>query len=114
MKQVKKNLGILRFKRFNNVKFVSKSGLRVAVGKDSLSKTMLEQVDDMCVELSKHEVFDSLKAATVDASFVCFEEMNLGTIENGKQASFVILSGSPYQMIETKVLKTYYKGNEIK
>ena len=84
------------------------------MGKNALSISPLEQVDDMSVKISKLEVFDSLKSATVDASYVCFEEMNLGTIENGKQASFVILSGNPYQMVETRVLKTYYKGDEIK
>lgn len=114
LKQIKNNLGWIRYKRFNNIKFLSKCGLRLAVGKNALSNSPLEQVDDMSVKISKLEVFDSLKSATVDASYVCFEEMNLGTIENGKQASFVILSGNPYQMIETKVLKTYYKGEEIK
>lgn len=113
-KLAKRNLGFLRFRKFNDLKMVVSNNLKIAVGNGEFVDSVLTDVDKMSINLSKKTMFDALQAATLNSAFVCFEDINLGSIENGKKANFVVLSGNPYQMAEVKVLHTFFEGNEIK
>ena len=64
------------------------------------------------------EVYDALKAVTINAAFQYFEENTKGSIEKGKKADFVILNQSPLEInnIEIKninVLETIKDGETI-
>lgn len=106
-KTVRKNIGFFKAKKFNNLKILNNNNI-VAIGKGSLTKTPQEEI----FELNKIN-FQSLNSATKVASLVCYEEMNLGTIENGKQASFVVLSDNPATTKNVEVLETYFAGEKI-
>lgn len=106
-KTVQKNIGFFKAKKFNNLKILNNNNI-VAIGKGSLTKTPQEEI----FELNKIN-FQALNSATKVASLVCYEEMNLGTIENGKQASFVVLSDNPATTKNVEVLETYFAGEKI-
>lgn len=105
-KTVRKNIGFFKEKKFNNLKILNNN--IVAIGKGSLTKTPQEEI----FELNKIN-FQALNSATKIASIVCYEEMNLGTIENGKQASFVVLSDNPANAKNVEVIETYFAGEKI-
>ena len=60
---------------------------------------------------------NALKAVTIDAAWQIFQEKNRGSIEKGKFADLVILSGNPLTNPEKirniKVLKTIIGGKTV-
>jgi len=59
------------------------------------------------------EVYDALKAVTINAAFQYFEENTKGSIEKGKRADFVILDQSPLE-IDKKDIKNIHILETIK
>jgi len=62
----------------------------------------------------------TLKGFTLDAAFAAFQEKELGTIEVGKWADFVVLSqdimdetASPMEVLNTQVLSTFLAGKKV-
>jgi hypothetical protein len=60
---------------------------------------------------------DALRAVTIDAAWQVFEEDNRGSLEPGKYADLVVLSGSPLEdpmaMRELRVERTVVGGATI-
>ncbi|MBR6610412.1 MAG: amidohydrolase family protein, partial [Oscillospiraceae bacterium] len=73
------------------------------------------------VQLDKSEsvsVYDALKSITINAAYQYGEENIKGTIEIGKEASFVILSDNPLlcdknDINKIKVLQTILRGETV-
>ena len=68
---------------------------------------------DQCVD-----VYDALKAVTIEGAYEYFEEDSKGTIEKGKRADLIILSDSPLEVDKMdikniKVLETIKDGETI-
>ena len=64
------------------------------------------------------DVYDALKAVTINAAYQYFEEDNKGVIEEGKKADLVILDQSPLEVDkicikDIKVLETIKDGKTI-
>lgn len=62
--------------------------------------------------------YEALKAITIDAAYQYFEERSKGSIEVGKRADLVVLSGNPLTVEpmtirDIKVLRTIKDGNTI-
>jgi predicted amidohydrolase YtcJ len=61
---------------------------------------------------------ETLKAFTLDAAYAAFQEKELGSIEVGKWADFVIfdkniMTVSPKEILSTKVVATYLGGKKV-
>ena len=64
------------------------------------------------------EVMDALRAVTIDAAWQVFQEDNRGSLEPGKYADLVVLSGNPLDepmaMRELQVrAHRYWRGNDL-
>lgn len=64
------------------------------------------------------DVYDALKAVTINAAYQYFEENDKGTIEEGKKADLVILDKSPLEIDkmyikDIKVLETIKEGKTV-
>ena len=67
-------------------------------------------------ENQKIPVYEALKAVTKNAAYQYFEEKNKGTIEKGKKADLVILSGNILEYSDIRsisVLETIKEGKTI-
>ena len=69
-------------------------------------------------EEEKIDVYDALKAITINAAYSYFEEDKKGSIKPGKVADFVILSDNPLtvdkeKIKEIKILSTWKNGKEV-
>jgi len=63
-------------------------------------------------------VKEALRAFTLDAAYAGHQEKNLGTLEPGKQADFIlvdrdIFTADPKTLWQTKVLETYVAGRRV-
>lgn len=63
-------------------------------------------------------IYDALKSITINAAYQNFEEGIKGSIEVGKHADFVILSGNPLnlqpaELLQLKVMKTISRGKTV-
>lgn len=61
---------------------------------------------------------DMIKSFTINAAYSCFLDDRIGSIEEGKEANFIIINNDIYQVPEEKlceirVLKTIVEGNEV-
>jgi len=61
---------------------------------------------------------EALYAYTLGSAYVMFEEANLGTLEEGKLADFIIVDRDPFEVNEKelriiKVLETYVEGQKV-
>jgi hypothetical protein len=61
---------------------------------------------------------DALRAITIWAAKSCFEENEKGSLEPGKYADFVVLSNdilsvSEKELLNTKILKTFIRGEQV-
>ncbi len=69
-------------------------------------------------ENQKIDVYDAMRAVTIEAAYEYFEEDSKGTIEQGKRADLVILDRSPLlvdpmEIKDIKVLETIKDGKVI-
>ena len=69
-------------------------------------------------EDEKIDVYDALKAVTINAAYSYFEEDKKGSIKPGKVADFVILSDNPLtvdkeKIKDIKILNTWKNGKEV-
>jgi len=61
---------------------------------------------------------EALHAYTIGSAYIMFEETNLGTLEEGKLADFIIVDRDPFEVNEKelraiKVLETYVGGKKV-
>lgn len=125
-----KNFGTERGQRISPVRDAIDRGVIVTFHQDTpvTKPNMLHSIwcavnrisrnGNMIGEDQAIEVYDALKAVTINAAFQYFEENTKGSIEKGKKADFVILNQSPLEInnIEIKninVLETIKDGETI-
>ena len=78
-------------------------------------------MDDIKYLLNKDErvsLTDMLKAYTINAAYNQFLENDLGSLEVGKLADFIVLDKDPYEvdpieLEKIKVISTYFGGEEV-
>ncbi len=81
----------------------------------------IKHMDEPTYLLNKEErasVLDMIKAYTVNAAYSAFQENTTGSLEPGKEADFIVISGDPFETepIELefiKVEKTYFSGCQV-
>ncbi len=81
----------------------------------------IEDIDDPKFLLNKEErvsVYEMIKAFTLNAAYASYNEDNLGTIEIGKSADFIIVDQDPFEIEplkiqNIKVLKTIFNGKIV-
>ena len=72
-------------------------------------------------ELTKNEILtveEALHGYTYGSAYILFEEQNIGTLEVGKFADFVVVDRDPFEVDERdlrniRVLETYVGGNRV-
>ena len=61
-------------------------------------------------------IFRALKAVTIDAAWQVFMDEEIGSIERGKLADLIILSGNPLEVEDVRQLvveRTFIGGAEV-
>lgn len=61
---------------------------------------------------------EALKAATLVGAYGLYMEDELGSLEAGKRATFIVLNQNPFEippadLSETEVLQTYFNGRLV-
>jgi predicted amidohydrolase YtcJ len=61
---------------------------------------------------------EALRGFTLDAAYAAFQEADLGSLEPGKWADFIVLSRNimtipPPEVLDTRVLATYLGGTAV-
>ncbi len=113
LKKLKGFVGGSRFKKLKPVANASKQGLNVLFERGrteienpfELAKLVSGDTD---LKLSKHQKVDynqALKTLTISASNALFDQNEKGTIENGKNATFIVVSNG-------KIESTYISGEK--
>nr|MCR5698632.1 amidohydrolase family protein [Treponemataceae bacterium] len=69
-------------------------------------------------ERVKTSVYEVLRCLTYNGAKSCHSEKNVGSLEKGKCADFLILNQSPYacdkeKLSDTKIEKLFINGNEV-
>lgn len=85
------------------------------------SLEQIENIDDERYLLNKHErvdVIDLIKMFTKNGAFLTFKENEIGTLEKGKKADFIVLDKDITEIDlldikNTKVIMTYFEGNLV-
>lgn len=96
-----------------NAAVLNKAGVMVAINTDDYiteSRFML-RTGSIAVRGGMPEA-DALKALTINPARMMHLEARLGSLAQGKDADFVILSGAPFS-IYTHVLETFIDGNRV-
>lgn len=100
---------LTRFTLHNNAPELSPNALKMidsAVKRETKKGKVLGEELKISTEMA-------LKAITDWASYQYFEEKSKGTLEKGKIADFVILSGNPLKNQKVKVLETIKEGESV-
>ena len=125
-----KNLGQKRAQHISPVKDAIDRGVLVTFHQDTpvTKPDMLHSIWCAVNRISRNgnvigedqsiDVYDALKAVTINAAFQYFEENTKGSIEKGKRADFVILDQSPLEIDKSEiknihVLETIKDGETI-
>lgn len=92
---------------------LDKAGLKVAVNTDDFitESRFFLRTGAIAVRGGMSEE-SALRALTIRGAEMLHLEDRLGTLEKGKDADFVILSGPPFS-VYTQVLETYIDGNRV-
>ena len=124
------NLGMNRAKAISPVRSAIDFGLPFTLHQDSpvLPPNMIEVIDCAVNRVTKGglhlgvyekvETYEALEGITANAAYQYFEESTKGTIEEGKNADFVILSDNIYEcpkdkIKDIKVLATIKNGKTL-
>lgn len=125
-----KNLGQKRAQHISPVKDAIDRGVLVTFHQDTpvTKPDMLHSIWCAVNRISRNgnvigedqsiDVYDALKAVTINAAFQYYEENTKGSIEKGKRADFVILDQSPLEIDKSEiknihVLETIKDGETI-
>lgn len=125
-----KNFGSARGNHISPVKDAIKRGIHVNFHQDTpvTKPDMLHSIwcavnrrsraGNVIGENQKIDVYDAMRAVTIEAAYEYFEEDSKGTIEQGKRADLVILDRSPLlvdpmEIKDIKVLETIKDGKVI-
>jgi predicted amidohydrolase YtcJ len=122
-------LGPKRAERISPAKSAEKYGVRYTIHNDaSVTPTRpihlahcainrLTLAGRVLGEQQKVSVLSALRAQTIDAAWQVFQEDKRGSLEKGKLADMIVLSGNPLLCSEKidklKVLKTIRRGNVV-
>src|SRR5207302_121907 len=93
-----------------NAAILDKAGVKVAINTDDFitESRFFLRTGAIAVRGGMSED-DALKALTINGAHMLHLEDRLGSLEKGKDADFVVLSGAPFS-VYTKVLETYIDG----
>lgn len=125
-----KNLGFDRGGNISPVKDAISSGVKYNFHQDTpvTKPNMLHSVwcavnrisrsGNVIGENQKIDVYEALKAVTINAAYEYFEEKEKGSLEPGKKADMVILSDSPLEVDverikDIRVMETIKEGETI-
>lgn len=125
-----KNLGFSRASNISPLKWASDLNLIYTIHQDSpvLKPHILEGVwcavnrltknNVLLGENQKIEVYEALKAVTINAAYQYFAENKKGSIKEGKEADLIILDKNPLKIakkdiINIKVIETIKKGISV-
>ena len=84
----------------NRYALLNGSGAPLAFGSDCMPLDPLEGIDHAVnteVDAQQLSVTEALRAYTLGAAYVGFDEARLGTVETGKLADFTVLEESPWE-----------------
>ncbi len=129
-RHAQKFLGPERTKRLNPMRSIIKRGIPYTIHHDTpVTPTSILDMISFAVNRTSlggtvygkdqaMSVYEALKAVTINAAYQHYEEQQKGTIEVGKEADFVILSGNPLktdkkQLRSIKVQKTINDGEVV-
>lgn len=96
-----------------NAAILNKAGVMVAINTDDFiteSRFML-RTGSIAVRGGMPDD-DALKALTINPAKMMHLDERLGSLEKGKDADFVILSGAPFS-VYTQVLETFIEGKQV-
>ena len=102
-----------------NLKLLADSGVRIATGTDAGNIGTLHVSsywrEVQAMKMSGLSNFEILKASTIDAAVAVGKETEIGSIEPGKQADFLILNENPIESLEAllDIDKVFVKGVEV-
>lgn len=96
-----------------NAAVLTKAGVLVAINTDDYitESRFLFRTGAIAVRGGLSEA-DALKALTLNPARMLHLEARVGSLEAGKDADFVVLSGEPFS-VYTKVLETYIDGHRV-
>lgn len=103
----------LKNKGFETPGILSDAGCQVSIITDS---PVIEQRHlSLCAGMAIHngmKEFDALKAITINAAKHAGVEERVGSIEEGKDADFVLVKGTPFA-VDSRILYTIIDGNVV-
>lgn len=112
-KDILKNLGMLRFKNFQPIKLIKKSGQEYLIQTDSQEIQNLIELYHLTV-ISKNVSFDELlKVAFQSSSNKVFDGEQKGSLESGKLANFLVIDSKEENLSDLKIEEIYLKGEKI-
>jgi imidazolonepropionase-like amidohydrolase len=96
-----------------NAAILQKAGVLVAINTDDAitESRFLLRTGAIAVRGGMSED-DALKALTINGAKIMHLDHRLGSLEAGKDADFVVLSGAPFS-VYTQVLETYIEGEKM-
>jgi len=96
-----------------NAAVLAKAGVNVAINTDDYitESRFYLRTGSIAVRGGMSEE-DALEALTINPARMMHLDSRLGTLEKGKDADFVLLSGSPFS-VYTQVLETYIDGKRV-
>ena len=103
----------LKNKDFTTPALLAKAGCQVSIITDS--PVIEEKYLPLCAGRAIHEgldAFTALQAVTMNAAKHIGIEGRVGSIEEGKDADFVILKGNPFA-VDTRILYTIINGKIV-
>jgi len=112
-KDILKNLGMLRFKNFQPIKLIKKSGQEYLIQTDSQEIQNLIELYHLTA-ISKNISFDELlKVAFLSLSNKVFDGEQKGSLESGKLANFLVIDSKEENLSDLKIKEIYLKGEKI-
>jgi len=108
---IKKNVLKAREIVEKNFKWIVKSGVNLALGTDSMHGLLSYEME--CLVNFGATNMQAILAVTKNAAKACKIDSYLGTLEKGKVANFIVLSGNPLEDIKhLKHVKNVYMSGE--
>src|SRR5262249_42772634 len=102
-------LGLLE----ENAAILHKAGVKVAINTDdSITESRFFLRTGAIAVRGGLSEDEALKALTINGAKMMHLDHRLGSLEKGKDADFVVLSGAPFS-VYTRVLETYIDGQRV-
>ena len=120
---IETRLGPERAARSNPHRTMLEAGIPLAGGSDSYVTTMdsllgIHSAVNRPNESEQLQVFDAVALFTSGAARLSFDESTRGTLEVGKEASFTVLEGDPFEVSpaairDIRVAGLYLRGQKV-